>query len=103
MAATESGPSSSGGEPEVQLTSARDAAGLHRRCITPTVLVLPPIPVTPATPSPPAPLTPEDFDALDIELDLLREDNENVPEWEFCEGFLAALVCMRREVPPEEY
>jgi uncharacterized protein len=52
---------------------------------------------------PAAPLTPEDFDALDAELDLLRERSEEIPQWEFCEGFLAALVCMRREVPPEEY
>jgi uncharacterized protein len=49
------------------------------------------------------PLTPEDFDALDAELDLLREQDETTPDWEFCEGFLAALVCMRREVPAEEY
>jgi uncharacterized protein len=51
----------------------------------------------------PAPLTPEDFDALDAELDLLRQQDEEIPQWEFCEGFLAALVCMRREVPPDEY
>ncbi|MDB5859891.1 MAG: motif domain protein [Ramlibacter sp.] len=51
----------------------------------------------------PAPLTPEDFDALDDELDLMREHGEEIPQWEFCEGFLAALICMRREVPPEEY
>lgn len=57
---------------------------------------------TPTAPTP-APLTPEDFDALDDELDLLREREEEIPQWEFCEGFLAALVCMRREVPPEEY
>lgn len=50
-----------------------------------------------------APLTPEDFDALDAELDLLRERSEEIPQWEFCEGFLAALVVMRRAVPPEEY
>jgi uncharacterized protein len=49
------------------------------------------------------PLTPEDFDALDTELDRMREHGEEIPQWEFCEGFLAALVCMRREVPPEEY
>ncbi len=49
------------------------------------------------------PLTLEDFDALDDELDLLRETHEEIPQWEFCEGFLAALVCMRREVPPDEY
>jgi uncharacterized protein len=51
----------------------------------------------------PAPLTPDDFDALDAELDLMRERFEEIPQWEFCEGFLAALVCMRREVPPEQY
>ena len=49
------------------------------------------------------PLTPEDFDALDAELDLMRQQDEDIPDWEFCEGFLAALVCMRREVPAEEY
>jgi len=49
------------------------------------------------------PLTPDDFDWLDSELDMLREQDENIPEWEFCEGFLVALVCMRREVPAEEY
>jgi uncharacterized protein len=56
---------------------------------------------TPLTDS--GPLTPDDFDALDAELDLLRQQDEEIPQWEFCEGFLAALVCMRREVPPEEY
>ena len=52
---------------------------------------------------PPAPLTPEDFDALDDELDRMREDDDEIPQWEFCEGFLCALVCMRREIAPEEY
>ncbi len=56
-----------------------------------------------ASASDPGPLTPEDFDFLDAELDLLREQDDEIPQWEFCEGFLAALVCMRREVPPEEY
>jgi uncharacterized protein len=56
-----------------------------------------------ASPPPSGPLTPEDFDALDDELDLLRQQDEEIPQWEFCEGFLAALVCMRREVPPDEY
>jgi uncharacterized protein len=50
-----------------------------------------------------APLTPEDFDALDDELDRMREQHEEIPQWEFCEGFLAALVCMRREVPADDY
>ncbi|HWI80625.1 YecA family protein [Ramlibacter sp.] len=49
------------------------------------------------------PLGPDDFDAQDAELDALREHDPEVPQWEFCEGFLAALVCARRAVPPEEY
>ncbi|MEJ8836838.1 YecA/YgfB family protein [Ramlibacter sp. AN1133] len=59
--------------------------------------------MTNTTAADPGPLTPEDFDALDDTLDLLRQDDEDVPGWEFCEGFLVALVCMRRAVPPEEY
>jgi uncharacterized protein len=49
------------------------------------------------------PLTTEDFDAQDAELDALREHSEEIPQWEFCEGFLAALVCTRRTIAPEEY
>lgn len=49
------------------------------------------------------PLSPDDFDAQDAVLDQLREADEDVPDWEYCEGFLAALVCSRREIPPEEY
>ncbi|MEJ8825611.1 UPF0149 family protein [Variovorax humicola] len=50
-----------------------------------------------------APLTPEDFDVLDRELDLMREADDEIPQWEFCEGFMAALICSRRPIPPEEY
>ncbi len=50
-----------------------------------------------------APLGPDDFDAQDAELDALREHDEEIPQWEFCEGFLAALVCCRRAVEPQEY
>jgi uncharacterized protein len=57
----------------------------------------------PAPATGPGPLTPDDFDALDDELDRMREDDEAIPDWEFCEGFLVALVCMRRELPAEEY
>ncbi|MES3000359.1 MAG: UPF0149 family protein [Pseudomonadota bacterium] len=49
------------------------------------------------------PLGPDDFDAQDAELDAMREHDEEIPQWEFCEGFLAALVCTRRVVPAEEY
>jgi uncharacterized protein len=59
--------------------------------------------LNPLPPSDPAPLDADDFDALDAELDLLREQDEEIPQWEFCEGFLAALVCMRRPVPADEY
>ncbi|MET0311836.1 MAG: UPF0149 family protein [Burkholderiaceae bacterium] len=53
--------------------------------------------------TPQAPLGPEDFDAQDADLDAMREHDEEIPQWEFCEGFLAALVCSRRAIPPEEY
>ena len=56
-----------------------------------------------ATPPAGTPLTAEDFDAQDAELDALREHSEEIPQWEFCEGFLAALVCSRRTVAADEY
>ncbi|VWX58624.1 conserved hypothetical protein [Burkholderiales bacterium 8X] len=50
-----------------------------------------------------APLGPEDFDALDQALDAMREQDEETPQWEFCDGFMAALVCTRRPIEPAEY
>ena len=59
---------------------------------------------TPASPLDFAqPLAPEDFDTLDTILDALREQDDEVPQWEFCEGALAALLCTRRLIPPHEY
>ena len=52
---------------------------------------------------PDALLGPDDFDAIDTILDDLRQREEEIPQWEFCEGFMAALVCTRREIAPEEY
>ncbi|MBI2772242.1 MAG: UPF0149 family protein [Burkholderiales bacterium] len=49
------------------------------------------------------PLDADDFDAQDAELDALREHDDEIPQWEFCEGFLAALVCARRAIEPDEY
>ncbi len=49
------------------------------------------------------PLAPEDFDALDDILDELRTRDDEVPQWEFCDGFMAALICCRRAIPPDEY
>jgi uncharacterized protein len=48
-------------------------------------------------------LSPEAFDELDDILDDLRERQDEVPQWEFCEGFMAALICCRRVVLPSEY
>ncbi len=49
------------------------------------------------------PLGNDDFDAMDGVLDQLREVDEITPDWEFCEGFLAALVCTRRPIEAEAY
>ncbi|WP_156373553.1 UPF0149 family protein [Pseudorhodoferax sp. Leaf267] len=50
-----------------------------------------------------SPLQPADFDELDALLDGLRERSPQVPQWEFCEGFMAALVCCRSPILPAEY
>ncbi|OSZ63918.1 UPF0149 family protein [Hydrogenophaga sp. IBVHS2] len=50
-----------------------------------------------------APLEPTDFDTLDQLLDELRERDDEVPQWEFLEGAMAALVCTRRPVEPAEW
>ena len=45
----------------------------------------------------------DQFDAIDAILDDLRTRYEETPQWEFCEGFLAALVCCRRPIAQPEY
>lgn len=50
---------------------------------------------------PPA-LTPEELQELDDLLDDLRTRGEEIPQWEFCDGFLAALACTRRAIPLAE-
>lgn len=45
----------------------------------------------------------QDFDALDDILDDLRTRHDETPQWEFCEGFLAALVCCRRGIGSDEW
>ena len=49
------------------------------------------------------PMDNEDFDALDAILDDLRTRGEDVPQWEFCEGAMAALLCTRRPIEPAEF
>jgi uncharacterized protein len=51
----------------------------------------------------PAGLTADDFDTLDAILDDLRTRSDETPQWEFCEGFIAALACCRRAIPAYEY
>jgi uncharacterized protein len=48
-------------------------------------------------------LPPETFDELDAILDEMRTRYDETPQWEFCEGFMAALICGRRPVPASEY
>jgi uncharacterized protein len=55
------------------------------------------------TASNPLSLSPEEFDEIDTILDDLRQRAEEIPQWEFCEGFMAALIVCRRTIPQEEY
>ena len=48
-------------------------------------------------------LSNEDLQELDELLDSLRERSEEVPQWEFCDGFLTALVCTRRTISVGEW
>ena len=45
----------------------------------------------------------DEFSALADLLDSLRERFDETPQWEFCEGFMAALICCRRAIDPSEY
>ena len=49
-----------------------------------------------------APLEIDAFDELDAILDDLRARYDETPQWEFCEGFMAAVICMRRPVGEDE-
>ncbi len=52
---------------------------------------------------PPELLSADEFDEIDAILDELRTRDDETPQWEFCEGFMAALICCRRPIPPAEY
>ncbi len=49
------------------------------------------------------PLTAPEFAELGAILDALRTRRPATPTLEFAEGFLAALVCCRRQIPASEY
>ena len=51
----------------------------------------------------PEPLSPDEFDEIDAILDELRTRYDETPQWEFCEGFMAALICSRRPIEMAEY
>lgn len=48
-------------------------------------------------------LSPDELEELDTLLSDLRTRAEEIPQWEFCDGFLTALVCSRRTITPAEY
>ena len=43
------------------------------------------------------------LEALEEALDALRAHDELIPEWEFCEGFMTAMLCTRRPPPQDEW
>ena len=48
-------------------------------------------------------MAPEAFDELEDILDDMRTRYDETPQWEFCEGTMAALVCCRRAIGADEY
>lgn len=50
-----------------------------------------------------AALSEDDYNTLDQIFDDMRQRQDEVPQWEFCEGYMAALICCRRPIPADEY
>ena len=48
-------------------------------------------------------MSPADFDEIDAILEDIRSRHEETPQGEFCEGFMAALICSRRVISEPEY
>ena len=44
----------------------------------------------------------EAFDELDAIMDDLRTRYDETPQWEFCEGFMAAVICTRRPLEDDD-
>ncbi|MBF6631228.1 MAG: UPF0149 family protein [Comamonas sp.] len=55
------------------------------------------------TPEVEAALSNDMLEELDNMLEAMRERAEEIPQWEFCDGFLTAVVCTRRELPAAEW
>ena len=48
-------------------------------------------------------LGPDELEEIDNILDDLRSRGEEIPQWEFCDGFMTAVICSRRPIAPAEY
>ena len=59
--------------------------------------------MNPENDTPATGISPETFDQIDAILDDIRSRSDETPQWEFCEGFMAALVVCRRPIPVDEY
>ncbi|MES2609026.1 MAG: UPF0149 family protein [Pseudomonadota bacterium] len=57
----------------------------------------------PETPALAPALGPDELEEIDNILDDLRSRGEEIPQWEFCDGFLTAVICNRRTIAPAEY
>jgi uncharacterized protein len=53
--------------------------------------------------APAATLGPDELEEIDNILDDLRSRGEEIPQWEFCDGFMTAVICSRRPIAPAEY
>ena len=56
-----------------------------------------------ASPALPPGLSPDELEEIDNLLDDLRTRGEEIPQWEFCDGFMTAVICSRRPIPAAEY
>ncbi|MCF8208714.1 MAG: UPF0149 family protein [Rhodoferax sp.] len=44
-----------------------------------------------------------ELEELDAILEDLRSRDDEIPQWDFVDGFMAALICSRRSVEPQDY
>ncbi|MDD2926662.1 UPF0149 family protein [Rhodoferax sp.] len=71
--------------------------------MNPPLLPAHPAPAEAVQIDPCEPLSADEFAALTSILNYLRARHDAIPTWEFCEGFMAALICCRRPIPPDDY
>jgi uncharacterized protein len=78
-------------------------SGLNEHAMNPELPLTSSTPVGPIIESALEHLSAAEFAELDAMLDALRTQSAATPRWEFCEGFMAALICSRRPMTAEEY